>query len=54
MSVSKELGIFEEYSSYDEIPASKRAWITIKAKKRGLNPNMVHAGIKAAFARYAS
>lgn len=54
MSISQELGIFEQYSSYEEIPAAKRAWITIKAKKQGKNPVMVHAGIKAAFARYAS
>lgn len=51
MSIATELGIFEKYSSYDEIPAAKRAWITIKAKERGLDPVMVHAGIKATFTK---
>jgi len=51
MSITKELKITETYASYDAIPAAKRAWITIKAKKRGLNPVMVHAGIKAHYKR---
>jgi hypothetical protein len=51
MSIASELGIFKDYKSYDEIPAAKRAWITIKAKKAGDNPVMVHAGIKAAFTK---
>lgn len=51
MSIATKLGIFKDYQSYDEIPAAKRAWITIKAKKAGDNPVMVHAGIKAAFTK---
>ena len=51
MSIAKEMGIMEQYGSYDEIPAAKKAWITIKAKKQGKNPTMVHAGIKAAYTR---
>jgi len=50
VSIAKELGIYN-YKSYDEIPAAKKAWITIKAKKRGDNPVMVHAGIKATFVK---
>jgi hypothetical protein len=46
--IAEKLGIWE-YRSYEAIPATKRAWITIKAKKAGKNPNMVHAGIKACF-----
>lgn len=51
MSIAQEMGIFDEFSSYEEIPAAKKAWITINAKKRGLNPVMVHAGIKARFTK---
>ncbi len=47
-SIAKELGIFN-YNSYLEIPAAKRAWITIKAKQAGKDPVMVHAGIKTVF-----
>ena len=47
-SIAEELGIWE-CDSYDEISAAKKAWITIKAKKAGKNPVMVHAGIKAHF-----
>ena len=50
-SISKELKIFSKYQSYDEIPNAVRAWITIKSKRRGFNPKMVHAGIKASYAR---
>jgi hypothetical protein len=50
-SVSKELSITEMYDSHAEIPAAKKAWITIKAKKQGKDPKMVHAGIKAHFKR---
>ncbi len=46
-----ELDILGRFDSYEEIPAAVRAWITIKAKQQGKNPNMVHAGYKAAFAR---
>ena len=51
MSISQEMNIMDDYSSYDDIPAAKKAWITIKAKKQGLNPVMVHAGIKAAYTK---
>lgn len=51
MSISKQLGIFDEFSSYEEITPAKKAWITIKAKEQGKNPVMVHAGIKAAFSK---
>lgn len=51
MSGSKQISIFEEFSSYDSIPPAKKAWITIKAKQQGKNPVMVHAGIKAAFTK---
>jgi hypothetical protein len=50
MSIAEELGIYD-YNSYNEIPVGKRAWITIKAKQRGDNPVMVHAGIKATFVK---
>jgi hypothetical protein len=53
MSIAKSLGIMS-YKSYAAIPPAKKAWITIKAKKAGLNPNMVHAGIKAAFTKKAN
>lgn len=47
----KKLEITKQYSSYDEIPSAKKAWVTINAKKEGKNPVMVHAGLKAAFTR---
>jgi hypothetical protein len=50
-SIADELGIFEEFASYEEITPQKRAWITMKARKRGLKPIMVHAGIKARYSR---
>ena len=50
MSIAEELGIYK-YKSYDSIPPAKKAWITIKAKKMGVNPIMVHAGIKATFTK---
>jgi len=54
-SIADELGIFApKYETYEDIPAAVRAWITIKAKERGLKPNMVHAGIKARFAKMAN
>ena len=49
-SIAEELRIFD-YDSYDKIPAAKKAWVTIKAKERGKDPVMVHAGIKTVFAR---
>jgi hypothetical protein len=54
MSIAKQLGIFKSYGSYGDIPPAKKAWITIKAKQAGLNPNMVHAGIKAAYKKKAN
>jgi len=51
MSIAKEMDIMSQYDSYDEIPAAKKAWITIKAKQQGKNPIMVHAGIKAAYTK---
>ena len=54
MSIGTQLGIFKSYGSYGDIPPAKRAWITIKAKQAGKNPNMVHAGIKAAFTKKAN
>jgi hypothetical protein len=49
-SIAKELGIFDrKYKRYEDIPPAKLAWITIKAKKAGKDPVMVHAGIKAHF-----
>jgi DNA repair photolyase len=50
-TIAEELQIFELYSSYEEIPPAKKAWITMKAKQMGKDPNMVHAGIKARMAR---
>jgi len=50
-SIAEELGIYDLYPSYEEISAAHLAWITIKAKQRNLNPIMVHAGIKARYAR---
>jgi len=46
-SVAKELGIIDDYNCYEEIPPAKKAWITMKARERGFDPKMVHAGIKA-------
>ena len=34
--------------------AAKRAWVTIKAKKAGLNVDEVHAKIKASFTKVHS
>ena len=39
------------YLSYEDIPAAKLAWITMRAKQMGKDPKMVHAGIKAMFTR---
>lgn len=50
LSIADELNIFD-YQSYDDIPAAKKAWITIKAREQGMDPLMVHAGIKAKMAR---
>jgi len=50
-SIAEELGIYDEFSSYDEITPQKMAWITMKAKERNLNPVMVKAGIKARYKR---
>ena len=47
----KDSGIMKTYNSYEEIPPAKKAWITIRAKKEGKNPVMVHAGYKAHFKR---
>jgi len=49
--IAKELKLFELFEHYVDITAAKRAWITIKAMKRGLNPVMVHAGIKAQYTK---
>jgi len=49
MTVAQELDIFGRFNSYEEIPYAVRSWITIKAQERGLNPIMVHAGIKAQY-----
>lgn len=43
--------LLEQYDSYEDIPPVKRAWITIRAKKAGKDPVMVHAGLKAAFTK---
>ena len=50
-SIAEELGIYDLYASYEDIIPAHLAWITIKAKQRNLNPVMVHAGIKARYAR---
>ena len=46
----KQQSIFEQlnlsdYKSYDSIPPAKRAWITIKAKQHGMDPDKVHSDI---------
>ena len=51
MSIAKELGIYDDFVSYEEIIPAKLAWITIKAKQQGKDPKMVHAGIKAYYAK---
>ena len=51
MKNEKKQSVLEEYDSYEAIPAAKKAWITIRAKKDGKNPVMVHAGYKAHFSR---
>ena len=51
MSISKQLGIFEKYASYDAITPAHRAWITLKARQQGRDPMYVHAGIKAEFTK---
>jgi len=48
--VKKQQSIFEQlnlsdYNSYDSIPPAKRAWITIKAKQQGMDPDKVHSEI---------
>ena len=53
MGIPEDLNIWD-YKSYDDIPPAKKGWITIKAKKQGKNPVMVHAGIKARFNRKKS
>lgn len=50
LSIPEELHIFD-YKSYEDIPAAKKAWVTIKAKQQGKDPVMVHAGIKAKMAK---
>jgi len=49
-SIGEQLQVYA-FGSYQKIPAAKRAWITILAKKRGKDPISVHAGIKAAFTK---
>ena len=49
-SIAEELGIFR-YKSYANIPAAKKALITLKARQQGKLPLMVHAHIKAKMAR---
>ena len=51
ISVSKEIKIMERFDSYEAITPQARAWITMKARAYGKRPSMVHAGIKAAYAR---
>jgi hypothetical protein len=53
-TISKKMRIFSRFRNYREIPPAVRAWITIKAKQKQLNPVMVHAGIKAHYARIAT
>ena len=48
--IAKRLDLYS-YKSYAAIPAGKKAWVTIYAKRRFQNPVMVHAGIKAAFVK---
>jgi len=43
-SIYEQLNL-SDYKDYDSIPAAKRAWITIKAKKQGKDPDKVHAQI---------
>ena len=50
-NIAKRLNIFEDYSSYGDIPPAKLAWITIKSNQQGKDPKMVKAGIKAHYAR---
>ena len=35
-----------DYKNYDSIPPAKKAWITIKAKQQGKDPDKVHAQIE--------
>ena len=51
MKDARKEKILEKYNSYEEIPPAVKAWITIRAKKAGKNPVMVHAGYKAQFKR---
>jgi len=49
--MAKKQSIYEQlnlsdYKNYDSIPPAKRAWITIKAKKQGKDPDKVHADIQ--------
>ena len=48
---SEEMRIMERFDSYEAINPQTKAWITMKARWYGKSPNMVHAGIKAAYAR---
>ncbi len=49
-TTKKQQSIYEQlnlsdYKSYDSIPPAKRAWITIKAKREGKDPDKVHSQI---------
>lgn len=48
--MAKQQSIYDQlnlsdYKNYDSIPPAKRAWITIKAKQQGKDPDEVHAQI---------
>ena len=47
----KQQSIFDQlnlsdYKNYDSIPPAKKAWITIKAKQQGKDPDKVHSDIE--------
>jgi hypothetical protein len=41
-NIAKDLGLYEyDVESFEELPRAKRAWVTIKSKQSGLNPDFI-------------
>jgi hypothetical protein len=52
MSIYDRLGL-SDYNDYDSIPAGKKAWITIHAKRDGDDPEKIKTQIKRKMSRIA-
>ena len=50
-SIGKEMELFTRFKSWECVSPQVEAWITMKARKRGLSPDFVKAGIKARFTK---